>query len=82
MRALRQWSFATVLLVSGAWILFCLLFAAAWIAWAFFQLRGLSTASSGAVGAGAVSIGFSEAILLIPVVPPMLLVFSWLVTRW
>jgi hypothetical protein len=79
MQTLRYWSFGRVLLVSGAWILLCLLVAGAW---ALFQLRGLFTASSGSAGIGAVSVGFSELILAIPVVPPILLILAWLLARW
>jgi hypothetical protein len=81
MQTLRYWSFARVLLVSGAWILLCLFVAAAWAASALFQLRGLFTASSGSAGIGAVSVGFSEATLAIPVVPPILLILAWLIAR-
>jgi hypothetical protein len=79
MQGLRYWSFARVLLVSGAWVLFCLIAAAAWV---LFQLRDLFTASSGSAGIGAVSVGFSELILAIPVVPPILLILAWLIARW
>jgi len=79
MQTLRYWSFARVLLVSGAWILCCLFVAAAW---ALFQLRGLFTASSGSAGVGAVSVGFSDLLLAIPVVPPILLILAWLIARW
>jgi hypothetical protein len=67
------------LLVSGAWILCCLFVAAAW---ALFQLRGLFTTSSGSAGVGAVSVGFSDLMLAIPLVPPILLIVAWLIARW
>jgi hypothetical protein len=79
MQALRYWSFARVLLVSGAWVIFCLFVAAAW---ALFQLRGLSTAPSGSTGIGAVSVGFSDLVFAIPVVPPILLILAWSIARW
>jgi hypothetical protein len=79
MQTLRYLSFARVLLVSGAWILCCLVVAAAW---ALFQLRGLFTRFSGSAGVGAVSVGFSDLILAIPVAPPILLILAWLIARW
>ena len=79
MQALRHWSFARVLLVSGAWILLCLLVVVAWV---LFQLRGLLTASSGSAGIGAVSVGINGLILAIPVVPPIILNLAWLIARW
>jgi len=51
-------------------------------AWALFQLRGLFTASSGSAGVGAVSVGFGDLILAIPVGPPILLILAWLIARW
>jgi hypothetical protein len=78
MQPLQEWSFARVLLVSGAWIVLCLLVAVAWI---LFQLRGVFAASSGSGGVGAVSGGVSELILAIPIVPPIILILAWLITR-
>jgi hypothetical protein len=77
-QTLRNWSFAKVLLVSGAWILLCLFVAAAWV---LFPVAWLFTASSGSAGIGAVSVGFSELVLAIPVVPPILLILARLIAR-
>jgi hypothetical protein len=79
MQALRAWSFVRVLLVSGGWILLCVL---AIVAWAFFRLRGLVAASSGSGGIGAVSGGFSELMLVISVAPAIVLIVAWLVAHW
>jgi Na+/proline symporter len=79
MKALRFWSFARVLLFSGAWILLCLLVAAAWL---FFSLSMLSAASAGSGGIGAVSVGLSELMLAIPLGPPIILALLWLRARW
>jgi hypothetical protein len=64
--------------VSGAWILLCLVVAGAYV---LFQLRGLFTPSSGSAGIGAVSFGFSELILAIPVLPPIVLIVTWRIAR-
>jgi len=67
-------------LISGGWILFCVLLAAAWL---IFQSRGLWAASStGSGGIGAVSVGVSAFALVIPLGPPILLILVWLVARW
>jgi len=78
MQAVHSWSFARVLLLSGAWIFLCVLVAAAWIA---FQLGVFSAASSGSGGIGAVSFGINALVLAIPVVPPIALILVWLVAR-
>ena len=77
----QSWSFARVLLVSGAWILAWLLLSLVVVASSFlFLLR-----SSGSAGVGAVSFGISEALLIASiaflVVPPVALIVSWLVIR-
>ena len=79
-QALQQWSFARVLLISGAWVLLCVLAAAAWL---LFQLRGLASApSAGSGGIGVVSAGFSELLIAIPFLPPIALILAWLAARW
>ena len=80
MNALRLWSFWRVLVVSGGWILLCVLLIAAWFA---VQLRGLTAAStSGSGGIGAVSVGINLFTLLIPFGPPIVLFVAWLIARW
>ena len=79
MQALQSWSFARVLLVSGTWILLCLIVPAAWL---FFRLRVFSAGSSGSGGIGAVSVGVNELMLALPVLPPIILIVAWLVARW
>jgi hypothetical protein len=80
MQALQSWSFAKVLLVSGAWILLCVLLAAAYV---LFQFRGASAASAASTGIGAVSVGFSfNALLLtIPLLPPIVLIVAYVRRR-
>ena len=78
---LQSWSFARVLLVSGAWIsAWLLLGLVVVVSWFLFQSR-----SSGSAGVGAVSFGISEALLIAVlaalVVPPAALIVSWLVIR-
>jgi hypothetical protein len=80
MQALRLWSFVKVLVVSGSWVLFCLLVAVAWI---LFQFRGCMVASrSGSAGIGAVSGGLNVFMLAIPLAPPIVLIVMWLLVRW
>jgi len=78
-QALRQWSFLKVMLVSGGWLLLCLLVVAAWL---LFQFRSVMAASSaGSGGIGAVSFGVNALTLLIPVLPPVVLIVAWFVAR-
>jgi hypothetical protein len=77
MRALQYWSFARVLLVSVGWVVLWFLVAAVRL---LLQFRG--SMSSGSGGVGAVSMGFSVPILVIPFGPPVLLMLAWLVARW
>ena len=80
MQALQQWSFARVLLISGGWVLLWVLAAVVWL---LFQFRGLASApSAGSGGIGAVSFGFSELLLAIPLLPPIVLILAWLTARW
>lgn len=78
MQAIHSWPFARVLLLSAAWVVLCVLVAAAWIA---FELGVFSAASSGGAGIGAVSIGINALVLAIPVGPPIALIAVWLVAR-
>ena len=78
MQALRDWSLARVLLVSVGWILLCVLTSVAWVV---FQLRSALSESSGSGGLGAVSMGISELLLWIPVLPVVLFLVAWLVAR-
>ena len=77
MQALRHWSFGKVLLASVAWVLLSLVVVAVWL---FFQVSGFYFQGEGA-GVGAVSIGINEAMLAIPIVPPMILIVAWFVAR-
>lgn len=79
MQALQSWSFARVLLVSGAWILLCVLVVTVWL---LFQLGVFSAGSSGSAGIGAVSVGINVLMLAIPVVPPIVLILVWLISHW
>jgi hypothetical protein len=78
MRGLRNWSFARVLLVSGGWVLLCILTPLAWL---LFQFNN-AYVSSGSGGVGFVSFGFNTLMLAIPIAPPLLLTVAWLVARW
>jgi hypothetical protein len=78
MQTLGNWSFVRVLLVSGAWILVCILAAGAWV---LFQFRNVEV-SSGSGGIGAVSFGLNVLLLLVPIAPPVVLIVAWLVARW
>jgi len=77
-QALRNWSFVRLLIVSGAWILLCVLAAVTWV---FLQFRSVQVAS-GSSGIGAVSIGINVLMLLIPIAPPVGLIVAWLIARW
>jgi hypothetical protein len=79
MQALRDWSFARVVLVSLAWVGGVLLLAALWLWWYF---RPTVEPGSGSAGIGAVSFGINVFVLLIPVGPPIALFLIWLVTKW
>ena len=77
MQALRHWTLSKVLLAAIALFLLSL---AAMVCWVFMQASGLLQVSGGS-GIGAVSIGFSDAMLVMVVVPPFALVAAWLVAR-
>jgi hypothetical protein len=75
---LQDWSFAKVALVSGGWVVACLLIAVAWVlipAWSAYSR------SSGSGGIGAVSFGVNLFTLAIPFGPPILLVAAWLIAQ-
>jgi len=78
LKALRDWSFARVWLVSVAWILLCVLVAVAYV---LFQFREFISASSGSGGIGAISFGVNVLTLAIPLLPPIVLFIAWLVAR-
>ena len=75
---LRHWSFEKVLLVSGGWVLLCLLTPLAWL---LFQFSNAFDTSSGSAGIGAVSFGFNTLLLAIPIAPPVVLIVAWLAAR-
>lgn len=77
-QAFRHWSFGKVLLVSAACFVVSV---AATLGWIFFQVSRVSVHSSEGAGIAAVSIGISEAIVGIPVIPPLVLIVAWLVIR-
>jgi hypothetical protein len=78
-QALRNWPFARVLLVSGGWVLICILTPLAWL---LFQFNNAFDVSSGSGGVGAVTFGFNVLMLAIPIVPPVILIVAWLIARW
>jgi cytochrome bd-type quinol oxidase subunit 2 len=73
--SLRYWSFARVLLVSGAW------FVVSVAGWLYFSVRGDFVGDEGGGGIGAVSVGINPVMLAIPVVPPIVLILAWLIMR-
>ena len=77
MQALQSLSFARVLLLSGVWILLCLLVAAAWL---LFPLTRSSAASTGSGGIG-LAVGINGLMLAILLVPPIILTLVWFVAR-
>ena len=79
MQALRNWPFARVLLLSGGWMLLCILTPLAWL---LFQFNNAFDVSSGSGGVGAVSFGFNALMLAIPIAPPVILIVAWLIARW
>ena len=74
MKALRDWSFARVLLASAAW------FVVSVAGWLYFDFRASFAGSDGA-GIGAVSVGISPVIVGIQVVPPIALILGWWIVR-
>ena len=81
MHGLRHWSFKKVLLLSAAWILLCLVAVAALV---LFQFSGpfIDSRSAGSAGMASVSVGISELLLALPLVPPIILMFIWAIARW
>jgi len=78
MRDLRNWSLATVLRVSGGWVLLGILTPLAWL---LFQFNNAFDTSSGSGGVGIVFFGFNTLMLAIPIVPPLMLIVAWLIAR-
>jgi hypothetical protein len=74
----RNWSFAKVLLLSGGWILLCILTPLAWL---LFQFNNAYVSSENS-GVGAVSFGFNALMLAIPIAPPLIVIVAWLIARW
>jgi hypothetical protein len=74
LQALRRWSFGKVLLACLAWAFLSVVLIVGWL---LLMARFLFDPS----GVAAVSIGISEAMLAIPVVPPIVLVAAWLLAR-
>lgn len=79
MQPLREWSFARVLLACAAWVVFTLALIALWI---FLHLFSTADIGSGSGGIGAVSVGITEPVLLVPVAPPIALFLAWIYFRW
>ena len=79
MQPLRQWSFKKVVLVAVACLLAGVAGTIAWIVYLF--VRGSAVEVSEGASVAAVSIGISEAILVIPFIVPIGLVFAWFVSR-
>jgi hypothetical protein len=79
MQALRDWSFARVVLVCLAWVVAVVLLVATWLFWIF---RPTIETNTGSGGVGAVSFGVNDLVLLIPIGPPVLLFLAWLLVRW
>jgi hypothetical protein len=79
MQTLRNWSFARVLLLSVAWIVACVLTTAAWLVFRLWSVVDLSSWRS--AGIGAVSIGIDVLLLAIPIAPPVILIFAWVIAR-
>ena len=78
MQALRNWSFARVLLLSGGWILVCVLTTAAWL---FVWFRNVVEVSAGSGGIGAVAFGINVLVLAIPLAPPAIWIVAWLIAH-
>ena len=78
MQVLRNWPFARVLLVSGGWVLLCILTPLAWL---LFQFNNAFDTSSGSGGVGVVFFGFNTLMLAIPIMPPLMLIVAWLIAR-
>ena len=74
----RNWPFARVLVLSGGWVLLCILPPLTWL---LFQFNDVVDVSSGSGGIGAVSFGFSALMLAIPIAPPIILTVAWLIAR-
>jgi len=79
--SLRTWSFVEILLASAAWVAVVVMTVAAVGYLKFRSLqRQIERSESG--GLGAVSMGLSEWSLLWLVLPPLLLIVAWLLSRY
>jgi hypothetical protein len=78
-RALQQWSFVQLLLVSVGWVVLIVALAAGFI---YLQIRA-AMEGSGSGGIGAVSSGLGPLIIVLAIVvgPPAVLITVWLVVR-
>ena len=79
LRRVRDLSFARVLLLSGGWVLLCVLTPLAWL---LFQFNDAFDTSYGSGGVGIVFFGFNALMLAIPLVPPVIMIVAWLIARW
>ena len=77
MQALRYWSVGKVLLASVASFILSVVIIGGWIV---AQARGYFESGEGG-GVGAVTIGVSTLMLVIPFIPPLILIVAWLVAR-
>jgi hypothetical protein len=73
MKSLREWSFARVVLTGVGWVVLCV---AALVLSIYLQIGG-----SGSAGIGAVSVGFVDVYVLVPLLPPIVLFVVWLIGR-
>lgn len=81
MQFLRHWSFLKVLLMAASWIVLCVVLT---VGWMWFQVRRQLSVSSGAGsgGIGAVSFGINLPVIAVVILPVILLVVAWLISRW
>jgi hypothetical protein len=78
MTSLREWSFARVVLVSVAWVILCVV---ALLLPLLLDIVRTMNGGSGSGGVAAVSVGFAEVDLLIPLLPPIALFGAWVIAR-
>jgi hypothetical protein len=78
MKPLREWSFARVVLVSVGWVILCVVVLLFPI---LLDIVRTMNAGSGSGCMGAVSVGFAELELLIPLLPPIALAGAWVIAR-
>ena len=75
MNALRQWSFARVVMTAAAWFVLSI------AAWLYFTVRGMYVLDEGAGGVGALSVTINPLVAAIPILPPVVLLLVWLIVR-